>query len=46
MSLTEHCKICGKEIMSYNITSSCKSCFNSCYRKKDKYGRIIVQESD
>lgn len=29
-----YCNICGKEIPDYNITNSCKSCFNSCYRKK------------
>jgi len=40
-----NCNICGKEIPSYNITNSCKQCFNSCYRKKDKFGNWIVKKN-
>lgn len=33
-----YCNICGKEIPDYNITNSCKRCFNSFARRKNKYG--------
>jgi len=42
--MTGDCIICGKQIPIYNITNSCRDCFNK-YKKKDKFGNWEVRKA-
>jgi len=41
--MTGDCIICGQPISIYNVTNTCRGCFNK-HKKKDKFGNWEVRK--